>query len=122
MNFLKENKMVFWFSLALHFAFGFQTFALDLKNAAGANHPSQNSSTLTDSEPDQPVEYDVFSLVKASQIVTPQEYSGAGLTAPNCSIIKSFSRKKDQAFSSDHYLEDQRRLLSRFLYPFFFFW
>lgn len=103
------------FLLAIgHHAIAFESWDVDSAN--------QRVSLLEESESDQPIEINKFSLVKASQIISTQEYSGVGWLSAYCSEDSIAYARLSSHHTTVNYLEDQRRLLSRYLYPFHFFW
>lgn len=121
MKFSQRNTVQILLSITFFFAAGSSSFA-----SVFENYPTddfvRNTSLLSGDESDQVPEFNSFSLLKASQIVTPQEHFGSGLSALHFSCTDSLILSFNQSLWIDEDPEDQRRLLSRFLYPFFFFW
>lgn len=119
MNFLYKHIGLF-FLIVLFATVENSSFA-NLRTSSKPSDNYKNSSFLTESESEKPVEFHKFSLIKLFETVSPQEYSGVGLSALHTSV-EHIEYSGIHSFFIVDYLQDQRRLLSRFLYPFFFFW
>lgn len=115
MNLIQRNSIYFLLSAFVFLIAGNVSFAVN-------QDQEQNTSFLTEDETEQQDAYNVSSLIKYSEVISPQEYSGMGLSALHPSVERIVHIEKPHHYTAVDSVQDQRRLLSRFLYPFFFFW
>lgn len=120
MNFLKKYLAILLLSLVV--------FPV-LADASTTWQPFENAIsttekqwTLSEKENERPLEVNKFSLLKLSESTSPQEHLSFGLYTLCFTPKKVLYTNLNVDFNSNLYLQDQRRLLSRFLYPFHFFW
>lgn len=115
MNLIQRHSIYFLLSAFIFLFAGNVSFAFHQDR-------EQKASFLTEDETEQQEAYTILSLAKFSEVIPPQEYSGMGLSALHAFVERIVPDEKIHHSTAVDYLQDRRRLLSRFLYPFFFFW
>jgi len=118
-KFINKHIGRFLFSIAFLLALGNNAIAFESRTADTTN---QQTSLEKESEQNRSKEFDKFSLVKAAQTITTQEYSSGGWLVANRSENSIVAAASTSHHTTTYYLEDQRRLISRYLYPFHYHW
>jgi len=118
-KFIKNHIGRFLFSIAFLLALGNNAIAFESWTAVTTN---QRASVEKESEQNRSKAFDTFSIVKAAQTITTQEYSSGGWLVANRSENSIIAAALASHHTTTYYLEDQRRLISRYLFPFHYHW
>ena len=118
-KFIKNHIGRFLFSIAFLLALGNNAIAFESWTADITN---QQTSLEKESEQNRSKAFDKVSLVKAAQTITTQEYLGAGWMVADRSDNSIVVAALASHHTTNYYLEDQRRLIARYLYPFHYHW
>lgn len=119
MKIAEKHISTFLVSIAIFLVFGNIAFGSEmLPDKTKANE----ISFVQADEGAKPFVFDELSIRKVSQTVSQNEYSGLGLYGIFYSNKDFFHSQASPLFSCSYSLEDKRKLIFQYLYPFHFFW